>query len=74
MSISANFTQSDFGVGTTLTLPILKTGNQANASEETTSEAQKILPLIPMEMAYLKMGHRLIRSLMAGSSHQVWSD
>eukprot|EP00957_Ditylum_brightwellii_P207313 15352429-Ditylum_brightwellii.AAC.1 len=65
-SISANFTQLDFGDGTTLTLPILKTGNHANASEEATSETQKILSLMPMEMAHLDMGHRSIRSLMVG--------
>eukprot|EP00957_Ditylum_brightwellii_P206338 15347910-Ditylum_brightwellii.AAC.1 len=74
MSISANFTQLDFGDGTTLTLPILKAGTQANTSEEAISETNKIKPLIPMEMAHLKIGHNSIRSLMAGSLHQVWLD
>eukprot|EP00957_Ditylum_brightwellii_P149247 11366403-Ditylum_brightwellii.AAC.1 len=46
---------------------------KVNASEETTSEAQKIPSLMPMEMAHLKMGHKSIRSLMTGLLHQVWS-
>eukprot|EP00957_Ditylum_brightwellii_P154110 11728512-Ditylum_brightwellii.AAC.2 len=72
MNISANFTQLDFGDGTTLILPIFKVGTQTNNSEETTSDTQQAMPLMPMEMAHLKMGHRSIRSIMAGSLHQVW--
>eukprot|EP00957_Ditylum_brightwellii_P098885 7533373-Ditylum_brightwellii.AAC.1 len=74
MSISADFTQLDFGDGTTLTLPILKAGTQATTSEEAMSETQKIMPLMSMEMDHLKMGCSSIRSLMVGSLHHAWSD
>eukprot|EP00957_Ditylum_brightwellii_P150514 11461205-Ditylum_brightwellii.AAC.1 len=74
MSTSAQFNQLDFRDGTTLTLPIKRAEVEANNSEANTSDIQKMLPLMPMELAHIKMGHRSIRSLMSGSLHQVWSD
>eukprot|EP00957_Ditylum_brightwellii_P174070 13253847-Ditylum_brightwellii.AAC.1 len=49
-------------------------GNQANNSEEATSDTQQTMHPMPMEISHLKMGHRSIRSLMAVSLYQVWSD
>eukprot|EP00957_Ditylum_brightwellii_P066936 5080353-Ditylum_brightwellii.AAC.1 len=74
MSTSVQFNQLDFGDGTTLTLPIIRAGAEANNSEANISDIQYILPPMPMEMAHLKMGHRSIRSLMDGSLHQFWLD
>eukprot|EP00957_Ditylum_brightwellii_P044986 3412369-Ditylum_brightwellii.AAC.1 len=74
MSTSAQFDQLGFGDGTNLTLPIMRAVVGANNLEASTKNAQQILPLMPMELAHIKMGHRLIRSLMARSLHQVWSD
>eukprot|EP00957_Ditylum_brightwellii_P093075 7086764-Ditylum_brightwellii.AAC.1 len=74
MSTSAQFNQLDFRDGTTLTLPIIRAGVEANNSEANASDIQKFLPLMPMELAHIKMGHTSIRSLKAGSLHQVRSD
>eukprot|EP00957_Ditylum_brightwellii_P137480 10481967-Ditylum_brightwellii.AAC.1 len=74
MSISAQFNQLDFGDGTTLTLPIIRAGVEDKNSEAGTPNAQQILPLMPMELSHINMGHRSIRSLMAGSLNQIWSE
>eukprot|EP00957_Ditylum_brightwellii_P105437 8038114-Ditylum_brightwellii.AAC.1 len=70
MSTSTHFNQLDLGDGTTPTLPIIKARVEINNSEASTPNAQQILPLMPMRLAHIKMGHRSIRSLMAGSLHQ----
>eukprot|EP00957_Ditylum_brightwellii_P158094 12033638-Ditylum_brightwellii.AAC.1 len=74
MSTSDQFNQLDLGGGSTLTLSIIRAGVETNNSEANTSDIQKILPLILMELAHTKMGHRSIRFLLAGSLLQVWSD
>ena len=75
LSTSRKFTQLNFGDGLTVTIPLQGSSQQANeAQEKQEHEEVKTLPIMSMELAHLRMGHRSFRSLMAGSLHNVWSD
>eukprot|EP00957_Ditylum_brightwellii_P049397 3748098-Ditylum_brightwellii.AAC.1 len=79
MVTSHRFNQLDLGEGTTLTISILRTRNEASTYDTTPkksttmsgSKLQLPTPLMNMELAHIIMDHRSLRSLMNGSLHQV---